>query len=265
MSAIIRNQDGASLDRLVNGIRETAIGLFKDLSFSGRFKDEERESSCGYPSDYKPRDIAEQASLLRELFPGIGYADERLALGALPPNAEGWFAIPRWEAIAPTYDEAVETVLNMIARLRGGMFFNSRRGYHRQTSHTKAAFRKLGHAQEDYGILVTPAQFGLRHRGRSARRAREVFAPGEFGLGTFATAVMILTHPERLMHEDDLGVDCCGDKFDDIGPETPCSDLVRDFRFNVGLVWLDAHYIHNAYGGSGSATGFDSERLSLNS
>jgi hypothetical protein len=265
MSATIRNQDSASLSRFMSGIRETATSLFKDLSFSGRFKDEERESSCGYPSDYKPKGIAEQATLLREVFPGIGYADERLALGALPPNAEGWFAIPRWEAIAPTYDEAVETVLCTIARMRGGMFFNSRRGYHRQTSHTKAAFRKLGHAQEDYGILVTPAQFGLRHRGRSARRAREVFAPGEFGLDTFATAVMILTHPERFMHEDDLGVDCCGDKFDDIGPENPCPNLVRDFCFKVGVVWMEASYIHSAYGGSGSATGFDPKGLSLNS
>ena len=182
-----------------------------------------------------------------------------------PPNAEGWFAIPRWEAIAPAYDEAVEISLGMIARMRGGMFFNSRRGHLRQTSHTKAAFRKLGHAQEGYGILVIPAQFGLRHRGRSARRAREVFAPGEFGLGTFATAVMILTHPERLVHEDDLGVDCCGDTFDDTDPETPCSNLVRDFRFNVGLVQLDACHAHSAYGRSGSATGFDPRAASLHS
>jgi len=49
-----------------------------------------------------------------------------------------------------------------------------------------------------HDILVVPAQFGLRHRGRSVRRVREVMNANEFGLGVFAIGIMLLTHPERL-------------------------------------------------------------------
>ena len=33
--------------------------------------------------------------------------------GRLPEGAEAWFAIPRWQALAPTYNEAVEMVLGV--------------------------------------------------------------------------------------------------------------------------------------------------------
>jgi hypothetical protein len=74
-------------------------------------------------------------------------------------------------------------------------------------------FQKLGLEQKDHDILVVAAQFGLRHRGRSTRRAREVMNASEFGLGAFAIGIMLLTHPERLMNYDDLWIDCAGDDY----------------------------------------------------
>src|SRR3990167_9580167 len=106
---LIENGDEFQL-RIVTGIKE--------LSVSNQFADEEVQSSYAYPKGYTVRGITEQTNILRQLFPGIGFADEKLANQPLPPNAEGWFAIPKWEEFAPTYGEAVEKVLAMIGTKR---------------------------------------------------------------------------------------------------------------------------------------------------
>jgi hypothetical protein len=247
-------------DEFASGIRESVTALLKDLSVSDKFKDEEVESSYGYLSGYKSKSITEQTNRLRELFPGIGNADEKLADGTLPPNTEGWFAIPKWEKIAPTYNEAVQKVLDMIKQTRGGKFYNYRDGQLgperlRQTAKTTGVFQKLGDEQKDHDILVVPAQFGIRHRGRSVRRAREVFASNEFGLGAFAIGIMILTHPERLMNYDDLWIDCPGDEYDDPGSDVRFG-RAPFFGFRVGGVAFGASWFGAARGVYGSASGF---------
>ncbi|MDD5696812.1 MAG: hypothetical protein PHO90_02460 [Candidatus Pacebacteria bacterium] len=181
------------------------------------FVDEEVESSYGYLSGYtKPKGITEQVNILRQLIPDIGFADEKLAEQPLPDNAEGWFAIPRWQSIAKTYEEALQKVLDLIKQQRG-IFFSHREGqlgakYLRRLERTAEKLEALGEQQKGYDILVVAAQFGLRHRGRSVRRAREVFMANEFGLGAFEIACMILTHQDRLADHDDLWIDCAGDE-----------------------------------------------------
>lgn len=223
------------------------------------FVKEEVVSTYGYLSGYKPKGITEQTNRLRELFPGIGYADEKLAEGTLPPNTEGWFAIPRWEKIAQTYNEALQKVLDLNKQTRGGKFYTYRDGelgpkQLRQAARTVSAFQKLGDAQHDHDILVVPVQFGLRHRGRSVRRAREVMHVNEFGLGAFAIGIMLLTHPNRLAHYDDLYVDCVGDEFDDPDfdghfDRAPCFDF-RGGRVELGTRWFgDANSYYGAASG----------------
>jgi hypothetical protein len=244
-------------DEFAETIRLAALTSLKDLSVSDKFKNEEVTSSYGYLSGYKPKGITEQTNILRQLFPGIGFADEKIAEGELPKNTEGWFAIPKWQTVAPTYGEAVQKVLDMIKKTRNGKFYNYREGQLgqlRQSAKTASVFQKLGEEQKDHDILVVPAQFGLRHRGRSVRRAREVFASNEFGLGAFAIGIMILTHPERLMNYDDLWIDCAGDEFDD-----PDSDVRFDhapcFRFHGGKVGFGASTVGRAGEDYGSASG----------
>ena len=227
-------------------------------SISNQFADEEVESSFGYLSGYKkPKSITEQTSILRQLFPGIGFADEKFAGQPLPPNTEGWFAIPKWETMAATYGEAVEKVFNMIKKTRNGKFCNYRDGklgsrYLRQSAKSVKAFQKLGLEQKDHDILVVAAQFGLRHRGRSTRRAREVMNASEFGLGAFAIGIMLLTHPERLMNYDDLWIDCAGDDYACDGDGrfggAPC------FSFDGGGVGFGTDDVTNARGNYGSAS-----------
>jgi hypothetical protein len=223
--------------------------LVERFSITNQYADEEVESSYGYLSGYKPKSITEQTNRLRELFPGIGYANEKLAEQVLPENAEGWFAIPRWEKVAPTYGEAVQKVLDLIKQTRNGAFYNYREGelgsnQLRQSAKSVSIFQKLGDEQKDQDILVVPAQFGIRHRGRSVRRAREVMNANECGLGAFAIGIMLLTHPERLKHYDDLWIDCAGDEFapdaDGVFSGSPC------FGFRGGRVEFDTHDVGGA-------------------
>jgi len=241
-------------------VYEFTLSLFKDLSTSDKYKDEEVDSSYGYLSGYKPKGVTEQTNRLRELFPGIGYANEKIAEGQLPQHAEGWFAIPKWQSVAPTYHEAVLKVLELIKNDRNGKFYNYREGQIddkrlHETVKKKATFTELAKAQEDFDILVVPAQFGIRHRGRSVRRAREVFTSNEYGLGAFEIGIMILTHPERLQHYDDLWIDCAGDEYDD--PD--CDDRFDRapyFEFYLGRVKFGTIRVDYANGYFGSASAF---------
>jgi hypothetical protein len=226
---------------------------------TGRFANEEVASNYGYPSGYRVKGVTEHANILRQYFPGVGSADEKLAEQPLPEGAEGYFAIPRWETIAPTYGEAVEKVFAVLAKQRNGRFSNYCKGklsdqYLRQTEEEEAAFQTLGDAQQGYDILVVPAQSGLRHRGRSVRRAREVMNLNEFGLGAFAVGIVLLTHPERLVDYNNLWIDCAGDEY------SPDGDgrffYAPSFLFYDGTLGFVALWFGRAYDGYGSASGF---------
>ena len=231
----------------------------KELSVSNQFADEEVESKYGYLSGYEPKPIVEQMKVLRKLFPEVGSIDEKLAEADLLPNAEGWFAIPRWKKIAPTYGKAVQKVLDLIKQTRDGKFHNYREGklgpqHLRQHAKTAKMFHAIGDEQKDHDVLIVLAQFGLNHRGKSVRRAREVMNASEFGLGAFATGIMILTHPERLQDYNDLWIDCAGDEYAP-GAGGDFSHALY-FSFDGGEVRFRASRIGGPGGSCGSVSGF---------
>lgn len=261
-------------DEFAESIRTAVIASLKDLSVSDRFKNEEVESRYGYLSGYKPKGLNEQCNQLRILFSGIGFCNQDLLAQIekgeveLPKHAEGWFAIPNWmknpKIFGATYNEALLKVLDTINQARNGKFCNYREGQLnekrlRQSARTQKFFAELAKAQGDPDILIVPAQFGIRHRGRSVRRAREVFLTNEFGLGAFAVGIMILTHPERLMNYDDLWIDCGGDEFD-----APDSDVrfghAPYFLFHGDEVEFDTSYVGPAHDSYGSASGLVPQR-----
>jgi hypothetical protein len=249
-------------DELVGNIGEVATATLKDLSVTDKYKDEEVKSNYGYLSGYKkPKGITEQTNILRQLFPGIGFADEKLAEREVPKNADtGWFAIPKWQSLAPTYGEAVELVLNKLKETRSGAFYNYREGelgpdQLRQQALTASVFQKLAEEQNGFDVLVVAAQFGLRHRGRSVRRVREILLGNEFGLGAFAIGIMLLTHPERLAHYDDLWIDCAGDEFAPDAGGKFWSAPVFNF-FDDGKLEFDTDRVSYACERSGSVSGF---------
>jgi len=226
---------------------------------SNQFADEEVESSYGYLSGYKPKGITEQTKILRQLFSCVGFADEKLAEQPLPPNTEGWFAIPRWQSVAKTYNEAVQKMLDLIKQQCNGNFYNHREGrigeqYLRQHERAAKKLQTLGDQQASFDIMVVAAQFGLRHRGRSVRRAREVLAGNEFGLGAFEIGCMIFTHPERLQHYGDLWINCAGNEY--APGEGGVFSLAPCFVFRDGGVKFGARWVGDACELYGSASAF---------
>lgn len=243
------NERGGELQ---NGLAK----LIAEFSTSNQFAEENVRSNYVYPENYKVKGIVEQVNILRKLFPWLGLADERLPAQPLPSDAEGWFAIPKWERFAPTYGEAVERALAIIASQR--KFYNYREGqfgptYLRQHAKTKKMFQCVGDEQKNHDILVVPAQFGFRHRGRSVRRAREAFTGNEFGLGAFAIGIMVLTHSERFVQWEQLHVDCAGDEFALVAGNFSHAPF---FDFDNGKVRFFSHWFGNAHGHYGSASAF---------
>ena len=266
-------------DELVQKLRESLVTTLKDLSVLNlnQYANEEVSSSYGYLSGYtKSKGLTEQTNRLRELFPGLGYANQDLLKKIknseipLPKDAEGWFAIPNWfknrKIFGSKYSKAVQKILDVLKQTRNGNFYNYREGqidekHLRQTLRTKKFFSKLAKEQGNPDILIVAAQFGILHRGRSVRRARVVFLSGagnQVGLGAFAIGVMLLTHPERLQHYNDLWIDCAGDEFKPAGGDS--FSEAPNFDFHGGELKFDASGVSSVSGSCGSVSAFGSQQ-----
>ena len=259
---LIANQD--NLDRVAGIIKREDIFPSSSLAAASPFfANEEAESNYGYPSGYAVKPVCEQLVELSKHFNGLN-ASSVLAyskeLPVLPLGAEDWFAVPRWEKVAFSYNEAVEKVLDLIGKTR--TFYNYRKGalgpkYLRFSERTAVALQMIGEKQKGDFLLI-PAQFGLTHRGRSVRRVRErIGNSNEFGLGSFIMGCLILSHPERLVQWEQLHIDCPGDEY---SPDADGRfDYAPLFYFDVGRVGFDADWILYALEHYGSASGFVSQ------
>ena len=243
--------------KLKREVAERVVEIIHRHTISDKYKDEEVGSTRIYPPTYRVRPIEAQVTELRTLFPSLGNCQEKLARRELPEGAEAWFAIPRWQALGATYNEAAEKMLGIIAAKR--RFSNRIAGklgamYLRQAERSKLAERILGEQQGDSDILVLAAQAGLLHRGSSARRTRVSMAGNEFGLGVFSFGCMLLTHPERLSTGDTLMIDCGGDEYSVRGDYT--FDRVPLFDFDISGIEFSIFYEDRARNLWGTPTGF---------
>ncbi len=266
--------DDARAQRLNERGGELQDGIAKliaELSQSNQYANEEVRSSYTYPKEYKgPKPINDQIKAIAKIF-GLdpSHALEfAKTLPELPNGAEGWFAIPSVDALAAKhfpevtdpiqkYCQAVQLVHAKIADSPRS-FYNYREGQitpaqlrvHARTAH---ALDLIAETQKG-DILIVAAQLGMRHRGKSVRRAREVFVANEFGLGSLAVGFIVLTHPERLVRWEELDMDCSGDEF---SPEAGGGFSKSPyFLFGDGGVRFDAYFVdrRNAY--FGSVSGF---------
>ena len=238
-------------------VADRVVEIIQRHTVSDKYKDEEVGSTRVYPPTYRVRPVEAQVTELRKMFPSLGSCQERLARRALPEGAEAWFAIPRWQALAPTYNEAVELMLGVLANKR--KFSNRIIGklsdkYLRQSERSKLAEKILGEQQEGSDLLVVGAQAGLLHRGSSARRTRVAMAGNEFGLGVFAIGCIVLTHPERLSTGETLMIDCSGDEY-----SVRCDytfDRVPLFDYDIAGIEFSIFYEDRARNLWGTPTGF---------
>jgi len=219
-----------------------------------RYSSEEVRSNFCYPPGFKMRSVQEQVNALQMFFPELGIRDDdldKLIARPLHSSAE-WAAIPRWEKLGQTYQEAVQRVLAVITSKRR---FSNSCNMSRLCQKEVAidAWRELGKSQTG-DILIVGTTFGLRHRGRSIRNAEEKMLGNEFGLGVFAVGCMMLTHPKREITRNQLHPECGGDEFptetDGQIPSAPFFSVKND------ELKLDTVKVDNPGDAFGCASGF---------
>jgi hypothetical protein len=249
-------------------IHETALASIKKISIPVQspkptyFKAQKKKVICknGYHSNCKPKKITEQIYCLRKFFPDIGITDKNITYGELPKEAEGWFAIPRWQSIGLTYYQATERMLyalkENLSERQSLINFQFSQNSLRQTEKSEKIIKKICRHQEDNDILIIPAQLGFRYCGYSVYEAREIFSENEFGLGAFAIAAMLLTHPERLLYKNSLSIDCAGDEY--ITDPTDYEYYARApvFCFRENSIEFGSNWVGRTNKNFGSATGF---------
>jgi hypothetical protein len=243
--------------KLKSEVIKAVAEIVHSHTVSHKFEDEEVGSHRIYPPTYQLRPVEAQVTELRKVFPALSSCHEKLGRLPLPDEPEGWFAIPRWQALAPTYNQAVEMLLDILAsRRRFSNRIIGRLGekYLRQTERSKLAEDILADQQAGNDILVLAAQAGMLHRGCSARRTRAAMAGNEFGLGVFAFGCMLLTHPERLSDSEALMVDCSGDEYSPRADYT--FDRVPLFDFDLSGIEFSIFYEDRARDVWGTPTGF---------
>ncbi len=208
-----------------------------------------------YPDTYTLRPLAEQQAVLLKHFPQLKKMNVKLP--EPPDGAEGYFAIPRWQRIAPTYGQALSRVFAALAKSRGGDFHDYRNGklgarFLRQEKHSKSGWDRLA-ARQRGDIVAVPAQFGQRYRGKSANDARKMFEDNQFGLGAYHVAIMLLTHPERLSTGSELWLYAPGDEYSYDGKGQ--FDFAPLFYFRGDEIGFDVIFAGGAYDVYGSVSG----------
>ena len=213
-------------------------GLIQQHSAVNQFVNEVVASSYRYPSGYAPKPLEAQIAILRTYWPKLepGKALIELERKPLVNGAEAPFAFVRFQALAASYNDAFEKeMIPALVKSRNGKFTNYWDGqlgpeYLRQSVCTAEALELL-FAQQKSDILVAPAQVSARYRGKSVRRAREIFDEGEFGMSSLMAGSVLVVHPGREAQWEQLHMDCAGDEFAsdadgafDLAPFFDCHD-----------------------------------------
>jgi len=253
-----RAQQVLDLNReLQKELIDSIVAIIHRNTVSDKFKSEQVPSNHTYPPNYAVRPVEAQVTELRLQFPSLGDCMEKIARKPLLQGAEAWFAIPRWQKLAETYNEAVELVLGTLgSRRKVSNRIIDRLGptYLRQSERSKLAEKILAEQQQGQDFLVMGAQLGLLHRGRSARRACVAMDGNEFALGSFAVACILLTHSERLSSENALMIGCSGDEYSFQGDYT--FNRVPLFDYDIGGVEFSIFYEDRARDLWGTPSGF---------
>jgi hypothetical protein len=242
------------------------------MTTSNKYTNEVVSSKYTYPKKYKgPKPIAEQVKAIATIFElnpkeALEFAKK---LPTLPEGAEGWFAIPKVFAIAKKhfntitdltdpegrYCKAVKLVHEKLGQRRDfinylGEIVPSKLRQHART----VSFLKRLEAEQAGDILIIAAQCGMRHRGKSVRRARETFVSNEFGLCPFIVGCIALIHPELYVGDWEIEADCAGGEYSLKRNDIFLGSTI--YRVMDGVLGPAAGLVSEADKNHGSATGF---------
>lgn len=169
----------------------------------------------------------------------------------LPKGAERWTLIPNWERASSTYGDAVEKILALAG------FFNHKAGELgperlRQQERTVRMLDQVSKIQKS-DILIIPVQLGEKNAGISVTNVRNGFEENEFGLDSFTTGVIMLTHLKKLEAYEDFWADCAGDEYAAVDGSFT---RAPSYSFSDGGLRYDTHRTIHAIDGFGSPSGF---------
>lgn len=193
-------------DELIEAIVEVAIQKIE--IFSGMDLHSEEKLALlgtygfrGYNGN--PRTVADQIEQLAKVFPGLDYTLPPEVI--VPEEAEGNFVIPKWNKVGRTYGAALQVIFGSLGKRKKyplelldeyltAEFWNKRGEW---VEKTRTSLKLLSDKSSS-DIIVVPAQFGLRHLGKSPDGALCEMSDNEFALDPFAISCMLHTHPERM-------------------------------------------------------------------
>lgn len=216
---------------------------------------------CTYPSEYQgPLAIETQIEIIAETFcldplPALALVRNPVDV---PMQAEGLFAIPRFDKVAQDYEGAVRCAQSKIEHVPG-LRIGSRDfvvQYLERGSRNALAYLTFVDRYCDSDILLVPAQFGRLHAGKPVEFVRRAADSSriEFGLGTFEVLCMLRTHPHRLSSNRALAIDVPGDNYFPFGRRTSYHAPIVDR--NGDKIVIASALTSSADPNSGSATGF---------
>lgn len=182
------------------------------------YADEEAPLTHDYPKEYKgPRRVEEQIIPFVRMFPHLDVEevlDRAKRLPPVPSGAEGPypFVVPKWHSIASCYEEALERLIALSAKIAVAPGMNLHEGDWQRIERTVAAEELINKGfRGPYALFW--AQFGRRDGvARSLRRIEYVYRPNEFGIGAFAGLSMLIGNPARIQSIDDLRSVLPGDR-----------------------------------------------------
>ena len=223
-----------------------------------------------YPHGWEQKRVGQQVEILQEFYPMLDSSMvEEIARGLIVPRqADGLFVVPKpssvgivrqiGEIFTTNYGWLVEVVLHHIAErlaLKNWRIDKLGPDYLRVRESTLIRLLLLEiRTPGDY--LVFPAQTGMKFAGYSGRNSHWVIDHNthEFGLEVWCGGHMLLTHPERLTKNEDLGIYLPGTEYCS-NPGDVFNQLLS-FGFSDGVVNFDYEWDSNFYPHIGHASGF---------
>jgi hypothetical protein len=261
MDANLSEEEGSRVNNSV-GLSSFVTGFLNKNRCPNRYERERVVCPYTYAEGFRMKSVREQEAFFRRVFPSLGIKEDdlgKLAMRSLPLRAE-WSVIPRWEKIGATYTEATQKILSLISAERKFRNICGERFGEKsllQTGRAIDAWKRLGEGQSG-DLLLVATQTGERFGGRSIRGATDLMYSYEFGLGVFAMACILLTHPKREVKWEQLHPECGGDYFaPTVGEQISRAPL---FSFRNGELRLESDNEGNGYG---CASGFIPQKIAV--
>lgn len=212
---------------------------------------------------FKMQDPQKQFRILKKYFDTFRSFEisKRPQKTPIPIDAESFFVGADFSLLSDSYEEAIKMVFKAISEnrpIRNNLEDKMSAKHLRFGPMCGGILDIMFEDQGDNHIIVYPAQLGTVLYGLTPGKSRRLSQQrNRFGLSTFLVSLIILTHPDILSSEDELGICCIGDDYSPNGDYNFDSSAVFYLDNDVKTLVFD--YINRGTNWNntvGCATGF---------